>query len=410
MPHPGRNPSALAVDSGFLWVADYQTHLLYKLQLPDQTPYVEDQERRVHVSFEVTYRVKGRGKLRQLVAYVAVPREIPGQHILSELKYDPAPTRFETDKWDQKLAVFEIGELGPGDTRRVRWEADFAVFRTRFQLVPETVDTGRFPAGLEAYLGDGTKYDLTSPAITELVDKVIAGKKGTYDRARAIYEHLAKSITYDRSGGWNNAAAVLKRGTGSCSEYTFTLVGMLRKAGIPARYVGAISERGDEASFDDVFHRWAEAYMPGYGWVPLDANAAHGARPGERGHFFGGRSNRHIVTTIGAGDSDQLEWTYNNNEKYVAEGEAMLEALPLGRYTPLSGGPPVTPHKASAVIAPVLVRGPEPSPNMPRESSRLADPWVAAIAVMMAMGLGIGIGRLTRPNRGSRSAPGATGV
>jgi transglutaminase-like putative cysteine protease len=139
------------------------------------------------------------------------------------------------------------------------------------------------------------------------VDKLTREKGVAFDRARVIFEHQAKVIAYDRSGGWNNAAAVLERGTGSCSEYTFALVSLLRRAGIPARYVGALSERGDEASFDDVFHRWAEAYFPGYGWIPLDANAAHGQPPGERAALFGGRSNGHVVTTVGGGASEYLD-------------------------------------------------------------------------------------------------------
>ena len=334
---PGKYTSALTIASGAMWLADYQARKLYKLALPGDVPFVEDKERRVHVSFEVTYRARGTGKVVGLVSYLALPREIPGQHLLTELVFDPKPARFEADQWGQRVAVVEVGTLEAGQTRRVRWEADFALYRTRFQIVPEKLETAAATEpGLERWLVDDAKYDLSSPVVAELVEKLTQGKKTRWDKARAIYEHLAKTISYDRSGGWNNAAAVLERGNGSCSEYTFALVALLRKAGIPARYVGAISERGDEASFDDVFHRWAEAYFPGYGWVPIDANAAHGVKPGERGFFFGGRTNRHVVTTIGGGNSKFLEWNYNNSETWKSAGGATLDVQPLGRYRPLA--------------------------------------------------------------------------
>jgi transglutaminase-like putative cysteine protease len=335
---PGPYPSALAFAGGALWVADYQTRKLYKLSLSEDAPYVEDKERRIHASYEVTYRPKGAGKVTSLVGYLAIPRDIPGQHVLGELTFDPKPARFDTDQYGQKVAVFELGTVEVGQVRRVRWEGDFAVFRTCFQVFPEKLETAKSESGLAQYLTDDVKYDLSSPIVTDLVEKLTKGKKTRWDKARAIYEYLAKTISYDRSGGWNNAAAVLERGNGSCSEYTFALVALLRKAGIPARYVGAISERGgDEASFDDVFHRWAEAYFPGYGWVPIDANAAHGAKPGERGFYFGGRSNRHVVTTVGGGNSKLMGWTYGHNETYHSEGGATLETdgNALGRFRPL---------------------------------------------------------------------------
>jgi len=386
MPSPGPHPTALAVQDGKLWVADYQARKLFQVALPDETPFIEDQERRVRASYELTYRVKGPGRVTRLVSYLAVPGALPGQHPLGELAFEPAPTRFVTDKWGQKLAVFELGTVEAGQTRRIRWEGDFSLFRTRFQMDPERT-IGPAPEDLGAYLADDVKYDMTAPAIRELEAKLTAGKQGSYEKARAIYEHLAKVITYDRSGGWNNAAAVLERGTGSCSEYTFALVALLRKAGIPARYVGAISERGDEASFDDVFHRWAEAWMPGYGWVPLDANAAHGRAPGERAAYFGGRSNRHVVTTLGGGGSEYLEWGYNHHEDYGEEGGATLQVQPIGRYRPLQGGPAATP----SVIPPEA---------RPPGKWSLGNPWLLGLVLVGATMTGFALGRVMGGKKG----------
>ncbi len=397
LPSPGPYPNALAAADGTLWVADYQTRRLSRVALPDDTPYVEDQPRRVHISYSVAYRGKGTGTVSNLVSYVAVPREIPGQHILGALKFDPTPSRVITDAWGQQIAVFELGSLPAGKERTVRWEGDFALYRLRFHILPERVNRDPIPASMKPWLADGKKYDLSSPELAAIVDKVTDGKTTTYDKARAIYEHIAKVITYDRSAGWDDAAAVLKRGTGSCSEYTFALVAMLRKAGIPARYVGAVSERGDQASFDDVFHRWAEAWLPGYGWVPLDANAAHGEPPGERGAYFGGRSNRQLVTTIEGGGTPYLDWSYNSYETWDAMGDATLETMPIARYRPLEAGPPPAAASAPSVLAPRLtpaepVSGP-PASGDTHTQPRGSDPWFAAVALLLAAALGLAVGR-----------------
>lgn len=396
---PGPYPSALAVVDDTLLVADYQTQKLYRVALPDETPYVEDQERRVHVELEANYSVSGGGRVEKLTAFLALPRDIPGQHLQGELAFDPEPTRFETDQWGQKVAVFELGDIDSGQTKSVTWRGDFSLYRLRFHLRPEIVDAGTFPEETKAYLADDRKYDLESEVIGELVTKLTENETGTYAKARAIYQHLTEVITYDRSSGWNNAATVLERGTGSCSEYTFALVALLRRAGIPARYVGAVSERGGEASFDDVFHRWAEVYFPGYGWVPVDANAGQGERPGKRGHSFGGRSNRHVVTTIGGGASELLDWDYNCYATWETVGAAELERRPIARYRPLEGGEQAQPHEAPRVLAPTLTEENEqPSTN---ESSSSADdesgvPWLPIVLAGVFAIIGFALGRLRR--------------
>lgn len=399
LPSPGPYPNALAVDGDTLWVADYEKRVMSRVALPNDTPFLEDDPRRVHASFEVAYRARGPGAISNLVAFVALPRAIPGQHPIGELAFDPAPARIVKDRWEQPVAVFELGNLPSGETRTVRWSGDFDLFRVRFHLDPDRIEAAKLPADLDPYLADDKKYDIRSDAIGDLVDTLTKKQTTYYGRARAIYDHLTEVITYDRSGGWNNAAAVLKRGTGSCSEYTFALVALLRRAGIPARYVGAISERGDQAGFDDVFHRWAEVYMPGYGWVPVDANAGHGASPGDKGHSFGGRSNRHVVTTLGGGASEYLDWTYNNFETYDTTGRVELQVNPIARYRPRETGAASPASTAPRVLAPVLTEpvgsagGRLPTARADGERIAFGDPWIAGIALLIAGGIGLAVGR-----------------
>ena len=335
IPSPGPYPSGMVFFDGTLWIADYQTRRIYRLKLPEKLRVIEDEERRVRATYQVVYRAGGAGRIRKLTSFLAVPREVTGQRIVTPIRFDPAPTRMVRDRWGQEIAVFELGDLAAGETRAVRWAGDFQLFRVRYQIDPARLDPLRTDRELATYLADDKKYNLQHPVLTEWMKEISRAPAHPYRTARLIYEKLTDAIVYERTGGWNNAAAVLARKTGSCSEYTFALVALMRRAGIPARYVGAISERGDAASFDDVFHRWAEVWMPGYGWIPVDANAGTGTDPAVRGLHFGGRTNRHVVTTIGGGSSEYLDWTYNHNTRYEIEGQATLDEQPIGRYRPL---------------------------------------------------------------------------
>ena len=145
-------------------------------------------------------------------------------------------------------------------------------------------------------------------------------------------------------GGWDVPEVVMKRGSGSCSEYTFSFIALCRAAGLPARYQGSIVVRGDDASVDEAFHRWAQVYLPNYGWVPVDANRGDARSPADQARGFGELSNRFLITTESGGDSEYLAWGYNSHATWKATGYCKVEEENLGFWEPLeeSRGEPQT--------------------------------------------------------------------
>ncbi|MBW2277596.1 MAG: transglutaminase domain-containing protein, partial [Deltaproteobacteria bacterium] len=160
------------------------------------------------------------------------------------------------------------------------------------------------------------------------------GERRPYWMVRKIARYIGENMEYELAGGWNIAPTVIDRGTGSCSEYTFVFIAMCRAAGIPARYAGALVIRGDNASTDDVFHRWAEVYLPGYGWVPADAQAADNPSPEKQGEGLGSLANRFVITTWGGGDSKYIGWDYNSKATWTCEGRCQVDDLHLADWYP----------------------------------------------------------------------------
>jgi transglutaminase-like putative cysteine protease len=71
----------------------------------------------------------------------------------------------------------------------------------------------------------------------------------------------------------------LSVGAGVCQDFAHLLLGVVRKRGLPARYVSGYLVPGSAASPDAKLqeviggyasHAWAEVYLPGSGWVGLD--------------------------------------------------------------------------------------------------------------------------------------------
>ena len=138
-------------------------------------------------------------------------------------------------------------------------------------------------------------------------------------------------VRHKHSGRTAQAKA---RGSGSCSEYSFVFISMCRAAGLPARYVGALVVRKDDASYDDVFHRWAEVYLPPFGWVPVDASRGDKPSQAERADAFGHLTPDFLITTEGGGDSKLLQWYYNSNHRYSCQGRCRVEAESIAEWSP----------------------------------------------------------------------------
>ncbi len=273
-------------------------------------------------------------------------------NLLSEVRFFGEPARNARDHWGQQCAIFEVGRLAAGNKAPLGYRVRAEVSAINYLIRPER--TGRLediPADIrEKYTVDGSRLRINSPYIQETTKKTVGDEKNPYWVARKLYDFVIDRLEYEMVGGWDVPEEVLKRGKGSCSEYTYTFVTLCRAAGLPARYVGSIVVRGDDASVDEAFHRWAEIYLPNYGWVPVDANRGDSPSPVEQARGFGELSNRFLITTIGGGDSEFLKWSYNSYAAYKTTGFCRVEEDNIGLWEPLLEPTDTTPEgRATAV-------------------------------------------------------------
>jgi transglutaminase-like putative cysteine protease len=84
-----------------------------------------------------------------------------------------------------------------------------------------------------------------------------------------IYEGLAFDEDPTNSGTTAAEAFALKRGV--CQDYAHIFITCARSGGVPARFVSGHFFRSDGTVNQAAGHAWAEAYVPGLGWVGFDA-------------------------------------------------------------------------------------------------------------------------------------------
>ena len=140
--------------------------------------------------------------------------------------------------------------------------------------------------------------------IGDLSAQVTQGLTDPLAKAGAIYNYVLANMRYDKSGtGWGNGDAIwacsAKRG--NCTDFHSLFIGMMRAAGIPARFEIGFplpAEHADQEVAIPGYHCWAEFYVEPYGWIPVDASEAW-KHPEKRDYFFGANDTNRVQFTVG---------------------------------------------------------------------------------------------------------------
>ncbi len=120
-----------------------------------------------------------------------------------------------------------------------------------------------------------TSLGPTSGKVREKAQSIINDKKSVLAKSRAIYDWIVDNMYRDpqiKGCGIGEVERLLESFGGKCGDIHSVYVALARSVGIPAREIFGIRiPSGKEGDMTKAQHCWAEFYLPGYGWVPVDA-------------------------------------------------------------------------------------------------------------------------------------------
>jgi len=129
------------------------------------------------------------------------------------------------------------------------------------------------PADYKTYLAP-TRLGPTDGKVKELAYEITRGKKTVLDKANAIYEWTCKNMYRDpntRGCGRGDVCSLLEKPGGKCTDISSVFVALTRASEVPAREIFGIRlGKKPEEDITGYQHCWAEFYLPGYGWAPVD--------------------------------------------------------------------------------------------------------------------------------------------
>lgn len=147
----------------------------------------------------------------------------------------------------------------------------------------------KYPATLQVELAPFLETEPQGPLLQGWMDEFkreIPAEITTTNFLVSLNQNLHNEISYliRLEAGVQSCEETLQKKSGSCRDSAWLLVQMLRHLGIAARFVSGYliqlvadekpldGPAGPSADFTDL-HAWCEAYIPGAGWVGLDATS-----------------------------------------------------------------------------------------------------------------------------------------
>ena len=141
-----------------------------------------------------------------------------------------------------------------------------------------------------------------SGVIGELSAEQTAGAAEPLEKARKIYDYIVATMKYNKDGtGWGRGDAIWACGSkrGNCTDFHSVFIGMARAAGIPARFeIGFPLPLNSHETTIPGYHCWAQFYIDGIGWIPVDASEAW-KNPGKHDYFFGATDQNRVMFSMG---------------------------------------------------------------------------------------------------------------
>ncbi|CAN2535349.1 hypothetical+protein [Methylocapsa aurea] len=225
----------------------------------------------IRVRRETTYRYAEPAKAA-IQKLALTPRNYDGQHVLD--------WRIDVDR-DCRLRACEdaFGNV----VHTIYVDGPLEALTTVVEGAVETFDTAgvargaieRFPP--ELYLRE-TPLTEADPALCDFAREATARPAAALSKLHALVDALHEAVIVEEepASGAGTAADVFARRRGAAQNLAHVFIACVRCLEMPARYVSGYALRADAGA---AVHAWAEAHVPGLGWVGFDPTT--GASPDE---------------------------------------------------------------------------------------------------------------------------------
>lgn len=212
-------------------------------------------------------------------------------------------TVFPTRLYQGQVVANDVMRMLNINQTEIAFQAETSAVRVNASLLRQVKFDAlkKIPNDVKPFLKSETYIETGDKNVKNLVSSTLPKNfqksMSVYDAAQAIFQTVVRRLQYvESTDGRPSAAQALKTGYGDCGYFASAFSAACRNAGIPARPITGFMKGTDE------WHVWAEFFVPGHGWVPVDPSYADGKDPqGNYPLYFGviPELNERVATAIG---------------------------------------------------------------------------------------------------------------
>lgn len=222
--------------------------------------------------------------------WVPLPHDDQWQKVTAR---DFAPGEFARDALGNEAALYRLPAAG--GTLRVRYTVERAERGAELSKATGKAGAG----GNERWLRDD-RLVAVDEKVAALSASVTRGAATPLAKARAIYDYVLANMKYQKTGdGWGNGSIIwaCTEKYGNCTDFHALFSGLARAAGIPTRFEIGRSVPAIDGEVQG-YHCWADFWVDGAGWVPIDASEAW-KNADKRDWFFGHHDEHRFALSMG---------------------------------------------------------------------------------------------------------------
>jgi hypothetical protein len=287
-------------------------------------------------SFDFSYviRVVPPQTTHTMRVWVPVPSSDQFQTISQMRVTAPAKIRMRKDsKYGDRYAYFSVDGSRFKTPFEIRLAFHVIRYERRMDLTPADVGQKPFPKEVIPFLRPDQAIPLDGATAT-LAAEQLGGLTDPLEKAHRIYEYLISTVrgAPQANDVQPDTTWAVDKDKSNCADFHALFVGMARAAGIPARFETGFSipEEQKEGAILS-YHSWAEFYVNGIGWIPVDALQGGRAADGSDS-LFGAIDAGHVTLSTG-GDVPVTPSPKTGPLSYGADPYIEADGKPYSQYS-----------------------------------------------------------------------------